>query len=121
MDLHVEDIQVKLYTATTTGSKEKNRIKQIRTIRKYAFFTQAQEGWKAASEFTRDPVLAEMREPFTTTFFKTYQKGYLNYRAGEWDVAMEAFQESLDMLDFSDGPSKTMIDYISAHICFETE
>merc|ERR1719506_3467749 len=103
-----------MYTATTSGSKEKNRIKQIRTIRK-----DANLDMKAAAEFKRDPVLAQMREKFSKPFFQAYQKGYLNYRAGEWDVAMEAFQESLDMLDFTDGPSKALIDYISAHICFD--
>jgi class 3 adenylate cyclase len=119
MDLHVDEIQVKPYTATTSGSKEKNRIKQIRNVRKDAFFTE--EGWTAVGEFSKDKYLVQMREKYTKPFFQAYQKGYLNYRAGEWDVAMEAFQESLDMLEFSDGPSRALIDYISSNMQYGGE
>merc|ERR1719453_276130 len=76
MDLFVDDIQVKPYTATSTGAKEKNRIKQIRNIRKDAFFTE--EGWTAAGEFSKDQWLRQMRDKFTKPFFQAYQKGYLN-------------------------------------------
>jgi hypothetical protein len=34
---------------------------------------------------------------------------------------MEAFIESLDMLEFTDGPSKALIDYITSNICFDTD
>jgi hypothetical protein len=117
MDLHVDDIKVKPYTATTTGAKEKNRIKQIRNIRKDAFFTE--EGWKAVNEFTKDPFLKQMRDMYSKPFFQAYQKGYLNYRAGEWDVALEAFQESSEMLEYPDGPSATLISFISENIVYD--
>jgi len=52
--------------------------------------------------------------PLGPLFFQLFTKGYLNYEAGEWDVARRVFEQTREMLGASrDGPSKALLDFMS--------
>jgi len=58
--------------------------------------------------------LRNMRTIYTAEFCQMYERGYLNYEAGEWAVASEAFIKTRSML-ISDGPSNTLLAYMYSH------
>lgn len=62
--------------------------------------------------FAADANIARMRRTYTEAFFQEFSRGLLNYEAGEWDVAKEAFQNTFKMLTPPDGPSKALFDYM---------
>lgn len=62
--------------------------------------------------FDNDPDIQKMREGYSKRFFQLFLKGYLNYEAGEWDVAREVFEQTSDMLREGDGPSSTLLAYM---------
>lgn len=62
--------------------------------------------------FNLDKHIKRMRERFKLNFFREFEKGYLNYEAGEWDVAAKVLRETQRMLDVEDGPSRTLLEYM---------
>jgi len=63
--------------------------------------------------FQSDPDIVNMRKQYPTLFFQLFTKGYLNYEAGEWDVARRVFEQTHKMLGESDGPSKALLDFMA--------
>mmetsp|Transcript_86183 Transcript_86183/g.191972 ORF Transcript_86183/g.191972 Transcript_86183/m.191972 type:complete len:81 (+) Transcript_86183:2-244(+) len=57
--------------------------------------------------------MKKMRQVFPARFFQIFSKGYLNYEAGEWDVARSVFEETIGMLGEPDGPSKALLEYMA--------
>jgi len=64
-----------------------------------------------------------MRTIYTWHFYQKFEKGYLNYEAGEWGVAAEVLQETCFMLKTLkrpgkaaiaqlDGPSRALLHYM---------
>jgi len=63
--------------------------------------------------FNTDRHIKRMRGVYFLEFFQEFEKGYLNYEAGEWDVAASVFKQTSIMLkDITDGPSCTLLDYM---------
>merc|ERR1712178_643384 len=65
--------------------------------------------------FQSDPDIVNMRKQYPPLFFQLFTKGYLNYEAGEWDVARRVFEQTLNMLGagWADGPSKALLDFMA--------
>jgi len=66
--------------------------------------------------FKTDKNIRRMRDTFLLDFFREFEKGYLNYEAGEWDVAAKVLGRTAGMLEVEDGPSKTLLEYMR---CFD--
>jgi class 3 adenylate cyclase len=111
LDLDTEALAPKDYKAKAKP-KLKFKVRQVRDCQKNDH-ADTDVDMRAHLQFEKDPSLQILRKKYTTTFFKTFQKGYLNYRAGEWEVAMEALEESDQMLGSSDGPSRCLLDYMA--------
>jgi len=94
--------------------EQKHRLKFLRLQKKDSYFPE-DDSWRAMNVFNGNKFLTDMRASYTKEFFQTYRKGYLNYRAGEWDVAIDTFTESESMLGFSDHPSHVLIEYMRSH------
>mmetsp|Transcript_85812 Transcript_85812/g.149650 ORF Transcript_85812/g.149650 Transcript_85812/m.149650 type:complete len:460 (-) Transcript_85812:36-1415(-) len=71
--------------------------------------------------FMQSSDIQQMRSFYTLEFFQLFEKGFLNYEAGEWGVAAEAFYTTRCMLrdgwkhaDWVDGPSDLLLTYMEA-------
>jgi len=65
------------------------------------------------AELTEDTYINIMRKIYTKDLFQKFEKGYLNYEAGEWDVAAKVLRETSLMLpDHMDGPSCALLDFM---------
>jgi len=65
--------------------------------------------------FERDPDIAKLREKYTIEFFGRFRMGYLNFEAGEWEVARRILEETRHLLITEDGPSAAHIRFIDLH------
>jgi class 3 adenylate cyclase len=75
--------------------------------------------------FENDRFIMQMRRQHTQQFFQEYERGYLNYEAGEWDVACEALRRTMflprrvtahfDRQQQLDGPSNVLLTYMGKH------
>jgi len=68
--------------------------------------------------FVTDKNVLVMRERYSEEFFQEYEKGYMNYEAGEWNVASEVLRRTRSMLCVDmdeDGPSRALLDFMSRH------
>jgi len=73
--------------------------------------------YKVHTLFDTDKDVRRMRERFSVEFFREFEKGYLNYEAGEWDVAAKVLNRTKTMLasvSGYDGPSSTLLDYMES-------
>jgi len=65
-----------------------------------------------------DKRVRQMRSPYTRDFFQDYERGLLNYFAGEWDVAAPVLEKTRTMLCQTgvsmDGPSKVLYDFMES-------
>jgi len=79
----------------------------------------------AHSIFVSNLHIYRMRAVYFLEFFQLFEKGYLNYEAGEWDVALEILAETAIMLkgrcvhnpDMVDGPSIALLNYMREQGC----
>lgn len=69
--------------------------------------------------FARHNHVQRMRSLYTLEFFQLFEKGFLNYEAGEWSVAAESFYRTRHMLrrafmhaHWVDGPSEMLLTYM---------
>jgi len=63
--------------------------------------------------FELDKYIKRMRSTYELGFFQEFEKGYVNYESGEWDVAKEVFEETVGMVQgVQDGPSKALLEYM---------
>jgi len=64
----------------------------------------------------QDKHVRQMRSPYTRSFFQDYERGLLNYFAGEWDVAAPVLDQTRTMLRHcgisDDGPSQVLHDFM---------
>lgn len=67
------------------------------------------------TDFAFDKNVQRMRRRYTFDFMQAFEKGYVNYEAGEWDVAADVLRETSQMLvPPGDGPSVALLDYITS-------
>eukprot|EP00927_Polykrikos_kofoidii_P065350 TRINITY_DN61109_c0_g1_i1.p1 TRINITY_DN61109_c0_g1~~TRINITY_DN61109_c0_g1_i1.p1 ORF type:complete len:1150 (+),score=181.25 TRINITY_DN61109_c0_g1_i1:253-3702(+) len=72
--------------------------------------------YRVDEQFAHDRQIKIMRSSFTLDFFQEFEKGYLNYESGEWDVARDAFENTATMLkELPDGPSKALLEFMNTH------
>eukprot|EP00418_Pyrodinium_bahamense_P099583 CAMPEP_0179036264 /NCGR_PEP_ID=MMETSP0796-20121207/13529_1 /TAXON_ID=73915 /ORGANISM="Pyrodinium bahamense, Strain pbaha01" /LENGTH=948 /DNA_ID=CAMNT_0020732547 /DNA_START=59 /DNA_END=2905 /DNA_ORIENTATION=+ len=69
--------------------------------------------------FEGNKYVKSMRERFFLAFFQEFERGYLNYEAGEWDVAAQVLGRTKSMLwnsaarrNAEDGPSRALLEYM---------
>lgn len=86
---------------------------ELRLLRERAKEEKLQPGFAVSALFETDEDIQHMRKHYPPRFFQCFSKGYLNYEAGEWDVAREIFEGTKYMLPDADGPSKTLLDYMA--------
>lgn len=97
--------------------KNLNRA-QTRHAREQAKVDILQETYQVHDVFDADKGVKRMRERFFLGFFQEFEKGYLNYEAGEWDVAAQVLRGTRHMLrsgaggSAEDGPSCTLLEYM---------
>jgi len=72
--------------------------------------------------FNQDRHIRRMRAIYFLEFFQDFEKGFLNYEAGEWDVAARVFGQTAKMLknrswhsDPIDGPSRALLDFMFSY------
>jgi len=75
-----------------------------------------QDQFQVHEIFNTDKSIRRMRDIFLLHFFREFEKGYLNYEAGEWDVAAKVLGRTAGMLEVEDGPSRTLLEYMR---CFD--
>eukprot|EP00419_Tripos_fusus_P000885 CAMPEP_0172671918 /NCGR_PEP_ID=MMETSP1074-20121228/11217_1 /TAXON_ID=2916 /ORGANISM="Ceratium fusus, Strain PA161109" /LENGTH=891 /DNA_ID=CAMNT_0013489031 /DNA_START=403 /DNA_END=3078 /DNA_ORIENTATION=- len=67
--------------------------------------------------FSTDLHLRQMRTIYTAEFCQIYERGYLNYEAGEWPIASRDLLQTRSMLLSrpADGPSSALLAYMHSH------
>ena len=60
---------------------------------------------------SKDKFFALLRQSFDPMFAATFEKGFLNYPAGEWTVA----RDSLNEYCAGDGPSRSLLRFMESH------
>jgi len=94
--------------------------RQVRETLKDVHLMSSYQVWK---KFERDMYVQRMRERYSNEFFQLFERGYLNYEAGEWGVASDVFRMTQNMLgkvagvifkdqSLLDGPSSALLDYM---------
>mmetsp|Transcript_8444 Transcript_8444/g.26258 ORF Transcript_8444/g.26258 Transcript_8444/m.26258 type:complete len:919 (-) Transcript_8444:232-2988(-) len=86
---------------------------ELRLQREKAKEEKMQESFQVHTLFEKDPDLRKMRKEYPTRFFQLFSKGYLNYEAGEWNVARTVLETTRDMLSGKDGPSQALLDFMA--------
>jgi len=66
------------------------------------------------SMFEQDAAIQIMRQRYLPEFFCRFNMAFLNYEAGEWDVAKMMLKVTRDMLHEPDGPSVALLRYVSS-------
>jgi len=95
-----------------------------------------EDTYQVCHVFDTDRAVGRMRQCFALRFLQEFEKGYLNYEAGEWDVAEQVFRRTISIRpwigldqddpvpnatsstsallpDETDGPSKTLLEYMA--------
>lgn len=111
--LHTVDINGEvLHTEHVLPKKDVNQF-ELRMQREKSKEERMQDTFMVHEVFENDPDITHMRKQYPPLFFQLFTKGYLNYEAGEWDVARGVFEQTRHMLGNSDGPSKALLDFMS--------
>merc|ERR1712232_1337318 len=104
----------RLKTDYVVTKKNMNQF-ELRINREKAKEQKMQTDFTVYELFDSDPDIEIMRRDFPPRFFQLFTKGYLNYEAGEWDVARGVFEETLNMLGDVDGPSKALLTFMDQY------
>jgi len=117
VDLNIEVLPVE----SAMSEKRRRKVNHIqeRQEREQVKVEILNEGYRVHEVFDSDKYVRRMRERFVLAFFQEFERGYLNYEAGEWDVAAQVLGKTKTMLWNSnagrtteDGPSCTLLDYM---------
>eukprot|EP01029_Cantina_marsupialis_P007230 TRINITY_DN1799_c0_g4_i4.p1 TRINITY_DN1799_c0_g4~~TRINITY_DN1799_c0_g4_i4.p1 ORF type:complete len:162 (+),score=55.98 TRINITY_DN1799_c0_g4_i4:166-651(+) len=65
--------------------------------------------------FEMDPELRVLQESYSKDFFEIFAEGMQAYLDGDWGTAVKNLEETLEMNEKEDGPSKTILDFIRSH------
>jgi len=121
--------QVLLSNEHLLGSRAENRRKseyvamKKRQDREYMKVKKLSRSFQVAKEWDNDKNVKRMRDRFFPRFFQEFEKGYMNYEAGEWDVAENVLQNTRSMLfrdgsnNLEDGPSCTLLKFMRQSHC----
>lgn len=96
VDLHAEGLPVE--SATVEG-RRKNLSRQMERRQREESKQRIREGdYHVSVVFDTDNIVRRMRGRFSLAFFQEFEQGYLNYEAGEWDVAERVLRHTSTML-----------------------
>jgi len=97
--------------------KTKNRYK-LRMEREANKKIKLLDSYQVVQEFQNDESLRAMRAPFFLSFYQEFEKGYLNYEAGEWDVAQLMFEKTRNSISEcpDDGPSVNLLTFMKEEL-----
>jgi len=73
------------------------------------------DDFKMHSFFESDTDIQTMRHKFSVEFFCRFNMAYLNYEAGEWEVAKEMFEATRFLLATEDGPSAALLRFMKQY------
>jgi len=111
--LHTVDLNAEsLRTEIVLPKRGQNQF-ELRRQREKAKEEKMQDSFQVHALFEKDADLKAMRMSYPQRFFQLFSKGYLNYEAGEWDVAHSVFEITQNMLGEIDGPSKALLDFMA--------
>jgi len=122
VDLYVQVLKIEGNFASII---RKNRRIQERSNREARLRKVLHPSFQASGFFESDATIKSMREPFPLEFFQEFERGYLNYEAGEWDVAAISFRRACERLSRTetrcssyfpeDGPSQALLGYMATY------
>lgn len=116
LDYEILPVETAMRSRQRKGMANRYRERQQREQEKSDLLL---ESFKVHQVFDTDRYVRRMREPFLVDFFREFEKGYLNYEAGEWDVAAKVLLKTKAMLPgqhrVEDGPSATLLDYMRGY------
>eukprot|EP00927_Polykrikos_kofoidii_P038864 TRINITY_DN33308_c0_g1_i1.p1 TRINITY_DN33308_c0_g1~~TRINITY_DN33308_c0_g1_i1.p1 ORF type:complete len:956 (-),score=150.21 TRINITY_DN33308_c0_g1_i1:278-2872(-) len=112
LDLHGEALKTECEDAQQRPSHGQNQF-ELRLQREKAKDEKMQSLFLVHQCFETDPDVRVMRKDFPVRFFQLFTKGFLNYEAGEWDVAKSVFETTIGILGEVDGPSRALLNYMS--------
>jgi len=96
--------------AVSKSAKQKRRLEQQRNKAE-----RWSEDYVMHDLFELDPDIVKMRERYTLEFFTRFHMAYLNYEAGEWEVAKKMLEVARACLGVDDGPSGALLRYMKRH------
>jgi len=109
------DIEAAKMEAKRPKSAKADRHKD-RVRREELKMVKLEEYYKVSAIFRRDKHIQRMRKAYEPEFFNEWEKGYMNYEAGEWDVATEVFERTKRWVQTpsaaEDGPSCTLLQFM---------
>mmetsp|Transcript_49471 Transcript_49471/g.115712 ORF Transcript_49471/g.115712 Transcript_49471/m.115712 type:complete len:873 (+) Transcript_49471:116-2734(+) len=112
IDLYAECLHREVEEQMQLSRKPMNPF-ELRMQRDKAKEEKLQQSFKVHKLFSSEPDIRMMRRDFPRKFFDLFMKGYLNYEAGEWDVARVVLEQTRTMLGRIDGPSRTLLDFMA--------
>lgn len=98
--------------------RRKYDVRQARDVRKLKKWG---EDYDASEDFLNDDDIKKMREIYTQEFYLRFNMGYLNYIAGQWEVARDVLEHTLYMIKTKNGmwvkdmPSQTLLLHLEKH------
>jgi hypothetical protein len=116
VDLDYENVEVD----SEAKDRKKRHVNKLssREQREKMKMRKLEPEYQVHKVFAADKNVLEMRERYSEEFFQEYEKGYMNYEAGEWNVAGEVLRRTVSMLSDQmneDGPSRALLNFIESH------
>merc|ERR1712216_16362 len=113
--LHTVDLNCEVLRADSVPRKVDKNPFELRMEREKAKDLKMQESFKVYKVFQEDADVKKMRHGLPQRFLSVFSKGYLNYEAGEWDVARTVFERTRMMMVTPDGPSEVLLNFMGQY------
>jgi class 3 adenylate cyclase len=118
VDLNCEALSVDMDLRHQRKLDAKSRYHQ-KQMREKTKLAKLDNDFQVHQAFDADKNIKKMRERCASDFFQEFEKGYMNYEAGEWNVAGEVLSATRQMLSdgvriAEDGPSRILVEYMAA-------
>jgi len=114
LDLDDGALEVERLPILTANQSRSAKFKQ-----KYEMQKKKNERWSddfvMHDVFDKEVDILTMRKKFTDEFYARFNMAYLNYEAGEWQVAKGILEGTRYMLETEDGPSAALLTYINKY------
>jgi len=105
------DVHISLDSSEKTH-KDTNKYR-AKQLREEAKLDKLDRRYMVHEVFATDRHIKRMRNGYFLEFFQEFEKGYLNYEAGEWNVAASVLRQTAVMLKALDGPSCTLLEFMA--------
>jgi class 3 adenylate cyclase len=109
--LDLDDLALEVERVTSVAVGKNAKFKQ-----RYEKDKKKKERWhddfKMHTLFEQDEDILTMRHKFSIEFFCRFNMAYLNYEAGEWEVAKQMLDATRFLLATEDGPSAALLRFL---------